>query len=496
VVASAGESICDQTVGNNLNVSAYRIAGGFCVVEFKNVGSTTWTVPTGVTSLTYVVVAGGGGGAGGNASEHAGGGGGGGGVLSGTLNVSTGSIDLTVGGGGIGGPAASVGTNGGASSLAGSISAIGGGRGGRYSTTGPSTGGSGGGAGNSGTTALLTGAEGTPGQGNKGGNVTSAGTSGMHGAGGGGAGTAGGNTVSAGGVTIAAGSGGDGIISSITGNNISYGGGGGGGGSSNRGGGGSGSGGTGGGGSGASWNGSTTIQATSGSSNRGGGGGGGTGTGGSTASAGAAGGSGIIIIQYVLAPEVSVVPVITGTNSYAQVLTVSNGTWINSPTSYTYQWSTSTIPDGTYTNISGATSSTYTLVTADIGQYLRVSVTATNTGGSSVSISSATAVISRMAVNATISIQAGTLIYRKSKTITATTSVAGKFTFKANGKNLPGCIGKRVSNSNSFTAICAYRPSTRGSVYITTVLTPTDISYIGVTESTERLFVTNRSGTR
>ena len=495
VVAAAGETVCNQTVGNAANVSAYRIAGGFCVVEFKNVGSTTWTVPTGVTSITYLVVAGGGGGAGGTASEHAGGGGGAGGVTSGTLSVSAGSINVAVGAGGNGGAATSLGSNGGGSSLAGTVSTVGGGRGGNYFNGGPATGGSGGGAGNSATSSYLTGALGTSGQGSKGGNVTSSGTSGMHGAGGGGANGEGGSTVSSGGVTISAGAGGSGINSSITGANLFYGGGGGGGGSSYRGGGGGGPGGTGGGGSGATWTGTATTQATSGASNTGGGGGGGIGIGGSSASAGAAGGSGIVIIRYALAPEASAAPVISGINSYSQVLTATNGTWVNSPTSYTYQWSRSATIGGTYTNISGATSETYTIVSADVGLFLKVTVTAINSGGSTASTSSATSAIEKSNVGAAISIESGTLIYRQSKTITATTTVAGRITFKANGKNIPGCINKLATTLNSYTVTCSWKPSNRGLITITTTVNPTDSSYNG-RNSSERTFVYSRSGAR
>ena len=56
-------SVCNQEVGNASNVAAYRLVGGDCVIEFKNTGSTTWTVPNGVTSVSLLVVGGGGGGA-------------------------------------------------------------------------------------------------------------------------------------------------------------------------------------------------------------------------------------------------------------------------------------------------------------------------------------------------------------------------------------------------------------------------------------------------
>lgn len=81
VTADAGATNCNQEVDNAASVVAYRLSAGFCVIEFKRTGSTTWTVPTGVTSISYLLVAGGGGGAGGQASEHGGGGGGAGGFL-------------------------------------------------------------------------------------------------------------------------------------------------------------------------------------------------------------------------------------------------------------------------------------------------------------------------------------------------------------------------------------------------------------------------------
>lgn len=109
---------------------------------------------------------------------------------------------------------------------------------------------------------------------------------------------------------------------------------------------------------------------------------------------------------------------------------------------------------------------------------------------------STTITISRASISASISLDVGTLIFRQIKTITATTTVAGKVTFRVNGKKVAGCINKSVSAANSFITTCAYRPSTRGYVTITTSLNPSDSSYIGLTNSTERLFVFNRSGTR
>jgi len=66
-------------------------------------------------------------------------------------------------------------------------------------------------------------------------------------------------------------------------------------------------------------------------------------------------------------------PVVTGTGTVGQVLTTTNGTWIQAGT-YTYQWQR----DGT--NIAAATAGTYTLVAADSGHKVSCNVTQTTAG--------------------------------------------------------------------------------------------------------------------
>jgi len=75
-------------------------------------------------------------------------------------------------------------------------------------------------------------------------------------------------------------------------------------------------------------------------------------------------------------PVNSVAPAITGTAQEGQTLTCSTGTWSGTPT-YSYQWKRNG------SNIGSATNSTYTLVTADVGQSIKCTVTATNALGSS-----------------------------------------------------------------------------------------------------------------
>ncbi|MDQ6704016.1 MAG: hypothetical protein M3Z96_13495 [Pseudomonadota bacterium] len=82
-------------------------------------------------------------------------------------------------------------------------------------------------------------------------------------------------------------------------------------------------------------------------------------------------------------PVNSVLPAISGTAQVGQTLTTTNGTWTNSPASFTYVWNRAGTP------ISGATASTYVPVPADVGNKLTSSVTAINGSGSSTPATSA-----------------------------------------------------------------------------------------------------------
>lgn len=88
-------------------------------------------------------------------------------------------------------------------------------------------------------------------------------------------------------------------------------------------------------------------------------------------------------------PSNSAVPTISGTEQVGFSLSSTTGTWTNSPSSYSYQWQTSANGTSGWSNISGATSSSYLLTATEANQYVRCAVTATNSGGSSSAANSA-----------------------------------------------------------------------------------------------------------
>ncbi len=71
-----------------------------------------------------------------------------------------------------------------------------------------------------------------------------------------------------------------------------------------------------------------------------------------------------------------------------EVFNATTGKWLHSPTSYSYQWERCL--SGTCSAISGETTNSYTVATADEGHKLRVAVTATNAYGSATAHSAET----------------------------------------------------------------------------------------------------------
>ena len=382
------------------------IDGLYSVASFTTTGACNWTVPGGVASVTYLVVGGGGGGASG--------GGGGGGVITNhgvstlamtpnaVMSVVVGAGGLNGGGGGDG--AGVVSSTSGGNSTFGTITATGGGYGGTR-TRDPADGGSGGGGGWDVPSQRIS--LGVAGQGNSGGrsNRTSYGASG----GGGGAGGVGANAPE----IHRGGAGGIGVSTLITGTSTWFGGGGGGGLNNNcnctyANGGGLGGSGVGGNGSsqGYDWNHPTGIffDGTAGLANTGGGGGGTD----PEANLAGNGGSGIVIVRYLTpasAPANSAIPTISGTARTGETLTASSpsSSWTGSPTSYSFQWSRSLTSDSGFIDIGVPTGNTYVVSEFDVRYFIKVSVIATNSvGSSSAALSDPTTVVVDIAPTNTV----------------------------------------------------------------------------------------------
>jgi hypothetical protein len=106
-------------------------------------------------------------------------------------------------------------------------------------------------------------------------------------------------------------------------------------------------------------------------------------------------------------PTNTVAPSISGTASVGQTLTLANGSWTGSPTSYQYTWFRCT---SSCVSINGAWNATYALVTADAGTTLKVLVWAVNGAGHGAAWTAATGTVAAGSVpsNTALPVIAGT----------------------------------------------------------------------------------------
>ena len=89
-------------------------------------------------------------------------------------------------------------------------------------------------------------------------------------------------------------------------------------------------------------------------------------------------------------PTLRAAPSVSASPAVGQAVSASTGSWAGTnPISYTYQWQSGSAVGGPFTDITGATGSTYTPLAGDVGAYLRVVVTASNTAGNGQAASTA-----------------------------------------------------------------------------------------------------------
>lgn len=139
------------------------------------------------------------------------------------------------------------------------------------------------------------------------------------------------------------------------------------------------------------------------------------------------------------APVNTAIPVISdATPKVGEEVTVTNGTWTNSPTSFSYQWSR----DGL--SIAGATLSSYTPTSSDYNLPLGCVVTATNGSGSTNASATVTAnVLPANPVNTIAPLITGT--YQSGQTLTCSQgtwtgqgTLSYAYQWKRNGTNIGG----------------------------------------------------------
>ena len=193
-----------------------------------------------------------------------------------------------------------------------------------------------------------------------------------------------------------------------------------------------------------------------------------------------------ITTSAVITPTNTAVPTISGTTTFGETLTSTTGTWSNTPNSYAYQWSRSATSGGSYTNISGAINSTHTLVAADVGQYLKVTVTATNASGSATATSVATAQIAK-----------ATPTFSSWANVTKT---FGDANYTVTAPSVTGSIPGSFSYSSSNTGVISISSSTftvagGASATITANFTPTDTANYNSASTTNTVTVNKAAQT-
>ena len=88
-----------------------------------------------------------------------------------------------------------------------------------------------------------------------------------------------------------------------------------------------------------------------------------------------------------LAPVNTSAPAITGNTVEGETVKASTGAWTGSPTSFSYEWQDCDGSGASCVPIGEANGPTHVLGASDVGETLRVQVTATNAGGSTAALS-------------------------------------------------------------------------------------------------------------
>ena len=194
-----------------------------------------------------------------------------------------------------------------------------------------------------------------------------------------------------------------------------------------------------------------------------------------------------------LPPSNSALPQVTGTPTQYQTLTTTNGSWTNSPTSYSYQWQDCDSSGANCANISGATSGSYTLASGDVSHTIRAVVTAANSGGSAAASSVQTSVIAAEPppVNTALPQVSGTTT--QGQTLTATkgswSNSPSSYSYQWQDCTTTGCSNIAGATGSTYTLVASDVNST-----IDAVVTATNTAGSASAASAQTATVTVSSG--
>ena len=118
------------------------------------------------------------------------------------------------------------------------------------------------------------------------------------------------------------------------------------------------------------------------------------------------------------APASTQLPSISGSPVLGQTLSADTGSWSPTPSTYAYQWRDCDSAGTNCADIAGATSASYTLTTSQVGQTVRVAVTASTVNGSA----TVTSLVSAVVTAATTTTSAATTAVPTTTTTSAATS--------------------------------------------------------------------------
>jgi len=184
------------------------------------------------------------------------------------------------------------------------------------------------------------------------------------------------------------------------------------------------------------------------------------------------------------APVNSSLPTLSGTASVGHTLQASTGTWSGvSLNGFSYQWSRCNSNGSSCASISGATGQSYGVGQADLGDAVRVTVTATNPIGSANATSAASVIAATVVQTASFNavLRVNQEVNRPSRT---SSRAAGHFVAKLTGKTLRWTLtfshlsgrptvatlnkGARAATGAAFKSLCrrCYSPD-RGTLTLT-----------------------------